>query len=79
MHQLAVNHLFVAPATMEPHVTQHRPFAVEMQQVALTDHVLTGHHGLSLTFGPASADAVLARHHASAGKRCHLRHDDLQM
>jgi hypothetical protein len=55
-HQLAVNHLFVAPATLEPHVTQHRPFAVEMQQVALTDHVPTGHHGQSLTFGPASAD-----------------------
>jgi hypothetical protein len=56
MHQLAVNHLFVAPATIEPHVTQHRPLAVEMQQVALTDHVPTGHRGQSLTFGPASAD-----------------------
>jgi hypothetical protein len=56
MHQLAVNHLFVAPATIEPHVTQHRPFAVEMQQVALTDQVPTGHHGQSLTFGAASAD-----------------------
>jgi hypothetical protein len=56
MHQLAVNHLFVAPATLEPHVTQHRPFAVEMQQLALTDHVPTGHHGQSLTFGAASAD-----------------------
>ena len=56
MHQLAVNHLFVAPATSEPHVTQHRPFAVEMQQVALTDQVPTGHHGQSLTFGPAGAD-----------------------
>jgi hypothetical protein len=56
MHQLAVNHLFVAPATSEPHVTQHRPLAVEMQQLALTDHVPTGHHGQSLTFGAASAD-----------------------
>jgi hypothetical protein len=56
MHQLAVNHLFVAPATIEPHVTQHRPLAVEMQQLALTDHVPTGHHGQSLTFGAASAD-----------------------
>jgi hypothetical protein len=56
MHQLAVNHLFVAPATTEPHVTQPRPFAVEMQQMALTDHVPTGHRGQSLTFGPASAD-----------------------
>src|SRR5215216_6050117 len=56
MHQLAVNHLFVAPATIEPHVTQHRPLAVEMQQVALTDQVPTGHHGQSLTFGPAGAD-----------------------
>jgi hypothetical protein len=56
MHQLAVDHLFVAPATIEPHVTQHRPLAVEMQQVALTDHVPTGHRGQSLTFGPASAD-----------------------
>jgi hypothetical protein len=54
MHQLAVNHLFVAPATGEPHLTQHRPF--EMQQVARTDQVPTGHHGQSLTFGPASAD-----------------------
>jgi hypothetical protein len=56
MHQLAVNHLFVAPATIEPHVTQHQPFAVEMQQVALTDQVPTGHHGQSLTFGAAGAD-----------------------
>jgi hypothetical protein len=56
MHQLAVSHLFVAPATTEPHVTQHRPFAVEMQQMALADHVPTGHHGQSLTFGPASPD-----------------------
>ena len=56
MHQLAVNHLFVAPATSEPHVTSHRPLAVEMQQVALTDQVRTGHHVQSLTFGPASAD-----------------------
>ena len=56
MHQLAVNHLFVAPATSEPHITQHRPLAVEMQQVALTDQVPTGHPGQSLTFGPASAD-----------------------
>jgi hypothetical protein len=56
MHQLAVNHLFVAPSTSEPHVTQHRPLAVDMQQVALTDRVSTGHHGQSLTFGPASAD-----------------------
>src|SRR5215207_6711878 len=56
MHQLAVNHLFVAPATTGPHVTQHRPLAVEMQQVALTDQVPTGHHGQSLTFGPASAE-----------------------
>ena len=52
MHQLAVNHLFVAPATAESHVTQHRP----SQQVALTDQVPTGHHGPSLSFGPASAD-----------------------
>jgi hypothetical protein len=56
MHQLAVDHLFVAPATGEPHLTQHRPSAVEMQQVALTDQVPTGHHGPSLSFGPASAD-----------------------
>ena len=56
MHQLAVNHLFVAPATSEPHITQHRPLAVEMQQLALTDQVPTGHHGQSSTFGPASAD-----------------------
>ena len=56
MHQLAVNHLFVAPATSEAHLTQHRPLAVEMQQVALTDHAPTGHHGQSLTFGPAGAD-----------------------
>ena len=56
MHQLAVNHLFVAPATSEPRVSQHRPLAVEMQQVALIDQVPTGHHGPSLTFGPASAD-----------------------
>jgi hypothetical protein len=61
MHQLAVNHLFVAPATSEPHVTQHRPFAVEMQQVALIDQVPTGHHGQSsLIFGPASADLCSA-------------------
>jgi hypothetical protein len=58
MHQLAVNHLFVAPATIEPHATQHRPFAVEMQQVALIDHVPTGHHGQSLTFGPAAPICV---------------------
>jgi hypothetical protein len=56
MHQLAVNHLFVAPAISEPHVTQHRPLAVEIQHVALTDQVPTGHHGQSLTFGAASAD-----------------------
>jgi hypothetical protein len=56
MHQLAVDHLFVAPAAGEPHLTQHRPSAVEMQQVALTDQVPTGHHGPSLSFGPASAD-----------------------
>jgi hypothetical protein len=56
MHQLAVNHLFVAPATSEPHVTQHRPLAVETQQVELTDQVPTGHHDQSLTFGPASTD-----------------------
>jgi hypothetical protein len=56
MHQLAVDHLFVAPATSEPHVTQHRPFAVEMQPVAIADQVPTGHHGQSLTFGAASAD-----------------------
>jgi hypothetical protein len=55
MHQLAVNHLFVAPAT-RPHATHHRPLAVEMQQMALTDQVPTGHRGQSLTFGPASAD-----------------------
>jgi hypothetical protein len=60
MHQLAVNHLFVAPATNEPHVTNHRPLAVEMQQAALTDHVPTGHHGQSLTFGPASGDLCSA-------------------
>jgi hypothetical protein len=56
MHQLAVRHLFVAPATSEPHLTQHRPLAVEMQQVELTDQVPTGHHDQSLAFGPASAD-----------------------
>jgi hypothetical protein len=56
MHQLAVNHLFVAPATSEPHVTQHRPLAVEMQQVAPTDQVPTGHHDQSLIFGPAGVD-----------------------
>ena len=56
MHQLAVNHLFVAPATSEPRVSQHRPLAVEMQQVAPIDQVPTGHHGQSLTFGPAGAD-----------------------
>jgi hypothetical protein len=56
MHQLAVNHPFVAPATTEPHVTQHRPFTVEMQQMALSDYMQTGHHDQSLTFGPASTD-----------------------
>jgi hypothetical protein len=56
MHQLAVNHLLVAPATGEPHVSQHRPLAVKMQQVALTDQVPTGHHGQSFTFGPAGSD-----------------------
>ena len=56
MHQLAVNHLFVAPAISEAHLAQHRPLAVEMQQVALIDQVPTGHHGPSSAFGPASAD-----------------------
>lgn len=56
MHQLAVNHLFVAPATSEAHLTQHRPLAVEMQQVAPTDQVPTRHLGQSLTFRPAGVD-----------------------
>ena len=56
MHQLAVNHLFVAPAAGESHVSQHRPLAVEMPQVAPIDQVPTGDHGSSLSFGPASAD-----------------------
>jgi hypothetical protein len=56
MHQLAVNHLFVAPATSEPHLIHHRPLVVEMQQVALTDQVPIGRHGQSFTFGPAGVD-----------------------
>jgi hypothetical protein len=60
MHQLAVNHSFAVPATSGSHVAHHRPLAVKMQQVALTDQLPTGYHGQTLALGPANADLCWA-------------------
>ena len=72
MHQLAVNHSFAVPATSEFQVSHHRSSAVEIQQVAHTDHLLTSYHDQSATLGLVSADLCGADCDAEA-KYWHLK------